>query len=1604
MPVTPFVLSSSGTVLSFAPVSNLNPATQYTIQVAGLADTFGGAVVVPVSSFTTKAAAALNFDPNAITFSFPDANGNIQVTAPAGSLPSGTQVLIIDQTSALVLSLTARNDGSVSGSFLGTINDTLQITVTDPNGATASFTRSQFVAPDGTTAVGVGGGTVTGPGGVELRIPNNALTTAATFQIQSFGPDLFPERPDFPGANFGSGLQITSSNRPTFNQEVKLAFPKPADAPDGAFYYVYRRILGPNNQTAFETMDEAFVEGQGASAKVVTASYPFAGDIDSIGTYVLSPTGEIGVDSAITTLNVLMWTIDAFSPLLSTAGVVTGIVNRPKFGTTPNAPVQFEGIPGVAVTFADASGNPDPSRGIAVTQADGRYTLFNPHYRDGTATVVATVDGETKNATAFEFLPTDVSVFSWLSGLFARYKQVASANMTFSALVPPPPAPLVGIHTFTGNANNRTELFGVLLANSTITIGFRSSNFPLTLSSNVQATIQQGSNTPVSLGLSVDSTDTTANKMDLISSFALTQAGSYTVTVTVPAVLGGQPIVATHTFLVIANSASGNNQNIPGTNPDVITALLVPQDGATDVPTDIFPQVVFTQPVVNVKDNIQLFGSGHFVNVKMSAVGVDAQGNSFPITDLTALSSNTAVTSITLQPVGALQFNTSYSLKIAGGILSTDPTAPLPLAGRSYTFTTFSPQSLGTTGSFSQVGMFVSGTRVYVAARGSTTTSAKLIAYDITNPGSPRELADGFVSGLPLHMAGEKSSPLSAGSTLLAVAATEFANQGPSNLWFYQDATPAGRPIGVSTNGLQRIGAVSLTGSTQEGTILRVALKDNFAYTITYPHGIQMVDMGQVMQEWSDAMNGANGRSSGQMFSALATPGGGWATDAVVSTVPIPSPQTGIGFAQTNGLAVGDFVLADGSSQTLVVATGLIPLLIVNPQASTTLFNTPTPLPSVLGSLVNGWAVALGTIPSPAGAGNDRKVALIVGTGTAPSDPFYQVQSPSLSSGSVLAIMDVTVPQAPTPLGFFLLDSPGQDVQVNGTKAFVSTADETVVIDFTNPAKPESDGVLPGSIGKLALADPNLVLSSSLSGAGLQIVQLQPLRCSTLSGPGISPPADFSDNWVGWTLDGTLNLQHGLTVKNVVLGQRHMADDMSLPYFTLQTEGHPNARCQLTLAGPVCDNTDPATRIRLVSFQNARNATNLTVSASYVIDRLFGDPEAPGSVKAPQACLLVTQNYEFDKTVPNDPCEPTASLPCTRFKPTVEYQYFHDVAAPNLTQIQMAQRFHFNAIEAPPLSNTQSSNGVTLFHDCDSLFSSCALGLKNFFSGLFYSPIHIVKAYDGQNPLQLETMVRVVQGGNQFNATDDKGTTRSIDNLHETTQKVVDEPGFNPGCPDCVHIHWRWDAGLDPNKHSFLVGVGHLNSNFVANSGLPLIQGGSNQDIDIAVVRGDRDPNPPSVASYFTSRGSINPQSGDPQPVVWYLGTGHLNADQFFVHGGFFSDRGTVQGAVITNTSATLNSDGTYTVTFTVTGIANPVNFSLSAAGTTGSLAVIDSGGSFSPATGTALPDTPISVLFTPNSLDSLYGVDVTITDPATGLTGDGEILIVSPFFSPPPI
>ena len=53
-------------------------------------------------------------------------------TGSAGTLPPGTQVLVVNEGTGEIASFTADNDGAISGSLFATIRDRLIVTITDP--------------------------------------------------------------------------------------------------------------------------------------------------------------------------------------------------------------------------------------------------------------------------------------------------------------------------------------------------------------------------------------------------------------------------------------------------------------------------------------------------------------------------------------------------------------------------------------------------------------------------------------------------------------------------------------------------------------------------------------------------------------------------------------------------------------------------------------------------------------------------------------------------------------------------------------------------------------------------------------------------------------------------------------------------------------------------------------------------------------------------------------------------------------------------------------------------------------------------------------------------------------------------------------------------------------------------------------------------------------------------------------------------------------------------------------------------------------------------------------------------------------------------------
>jgi uncharacterized repeat protein (TIGR01451 family) len=388
------------------------------------------------------------------------------------------------------------------------------------------------------------------------------------------------------------------------------------------------------------------------------------------------------------------------------------------------------------------------------------------------------------------------------------------------------------------------------------------------------------------------------------------------------------------------------------------------------------------------------------------------------------------------------------------------------------------------------------------------------------------------------------------------------------------------------------------------------------------------------------------------------------------------------------------------------------------------------------------------------------------------------------------------------------------------------------------------------------------VLGSAPSGtweAGIGILYFTPqskyAQCNCAR-PAIArpqPQSVSSPDWNGdgnpdWTMDVNVFDNDGLVLQNVKLGQRYMAEMLSVPYYTLETSLFSKTRGELKHNG-----TDAIMRSKLVDYYVFPDAEKLVVEATYKIDQL---PEPS------ESCLTITQRYEFYKS--GSGCEPSETLPCARWKPIVKYQFLGK-GGETLTSLNVAQRQHFKV-------NGIDSTTVGLFRDCDATLD-CLFG-----GGIIFR--------SKLNPLSVETESRVIAYGQ---------STNEWDNVHQTFMGRVSEPAElsslfqNPGCPECAHSHWRWGANLGANF----------------NGGHPIIPQGSSQDLRFAIARyhgGEEHPNdyrdllgpsPESIRNYDTNgRDPLQVWlygSAPEDVVLWYSATGHKSADTFFVHGGFFN-------------------------------------------------------------------------------------------------------------------
>jgi hypothetical protein len=321
----------------------------------------------------------------------------------------------------------------------------------------------------------------------------------------------------------------------------------------------------------------------------------------------------------------------------------------------------------------------------------------------------------------------------------------------------------------------------------------------------------------------------------------------------------------------------------------------------------------------------------------------------------------------------------------------------------------------------------------------------------------------------------------------------------------------------------------------------------------------------------------------------------------------------------------------------------------------------------------------------------------------------------------------------------------------------------------------------------------------------------------------------------------TFTDKQGLVLTDVRLKGRKMAERISIPYYwiTAFTPGLPEKRTrgELRLNGGRPEDAQLFSQI--IKFEPQRLADRLVLQADYGIDKIPG---------APNSCLKISQQFEFFKSgfdVPigqESKCEPSGSITtCTKFRPMISYK-FTKSGNESLKDINIPIRLHFEVLDNAP-------DTIVATRDVDE--PSGLLGSGTYFSGVILDP------KKSRIPARMEEWWSVVRK--------DLPDTGLLDNFHQTNKKVFQPPtlnwdtGVTPGCPECVHMHWRWsrqtpDARFKPGK--------------------PLIPPGSNQAIDVALAlyKPDEDGNQFALHDYAQTLNGESIRDGDNRKrvVIWF--------------------------------------------------------------------------------------------------------------------------------------
>ncbi len=336
------------TAVTFYPSDAFKQETRYTVTVVSMVKDMQNYPLGQdvVSNFTVRKTTPPVLPPaGAISGTFPDADGYITVTGTQGSAEAGNTVLLINDTTGEIQSVTPATNGSFTGKVRGQLGDEIKVVLMDHSGNQTTISYLTFKGPDGSYLVTAKGGKVEGEGGSILDIPDGALIGPTVLKIKPLLETVL-SHPVPEGAKFLGAVNIDSSGF-NFQKEVHLSIPLPTDMPVGAVPFLAQPTTLTNADGTVEQVYEIIDSTKVVNGRLTTASPPFDG-VMGFGDFVfLYVTGPIIGDV-----------------------IVSGTAYRDMDGLPGYDPVTDKPVAGAVIR------SPQSANFVSYSKADGHYATF----------------------------------------------------------------------------------------------------------------------------------------------------------------------------------------------------------------------------------------------------------------------------------------------------------------------------------------------------------------------------------------------------------------------------------------------------------------------------------------------------------------------------------------------------------------------------------------------------------------------------------------------------------------------------------------------------------------------------------------------------------------------------------------------------------------------------------------------------------------------------------------------------------------------------------------------------------------------------------------------------------------------------------------------------------------------------------------------------------------------------------------------------------------------------------------------------------------------------------------------------------------------------